>query len=222
MRSVDCLLHPEVREIVARRVLERCAVAQVCDDVPLQPFAGAAAEGVDRTGVVDVLAREFSNLKRFSTLSPIPSFSRWLDKRLDEEGDTELLTVSERRALGLQPSGHRDADSLKALLRDPNWHADPELSKALRAPLLRLCATYLLSAKRDNMYATDSVAHFHLSNGARIDRLNWLADTSERGMAQSAGMMVNYRYRLDQIEGNHEAYTGEGLVTATSTVRKLI
>ena len=90
-------------------------------------------------------------------MSPIPSFSRWLNKRLDEGGDTELLTVSERRALGLQPSGHGDADSLKALLHDPSWQANPELSKALKTPLLRLCATYLLNSKRDNMFASDSV-----------------------------------------------------------------
>ncbi len=171
--------------------------------------------------VVDVLAREFSHLKRFSTLSPIPSFSRWLNKRLDEGGDTELLTVSERRALGLEPSGHTDADSLKALLHDPIWQADPDLSKALKTPLLRLCATYLLNSKRDNMFASDSVAHFHLSNGARIDRLNWLADTSVNGMHRYLGIMANYRYELSHIEANHERYKSEGLIAASSLVRGL-
>ncbi len=86
--------------------------------------------------------------------------------------------------------------------------------------LTGLCARYLINARKGKR-ARDRVAHFHLSNGASIERINWLADTSERGMAQSAGMMVNYRYRLDQIERNHEAYTGEGLVTAASSVRKL-
>ncbi len=171
--------------------------------------------------VVDVLASEFSHLKRFSTLSPIPSFSRWLNKRLDEGNDTELLTVAERRALGLQPSGDGDADSLKALLNDPSWHADPVVSKALKTPLLRLCATYLLNAKRDSMFAGDSVAHFHLSNGARIDRLNWLADTSDNGMDRYLGIMVNYRYELSEIEANHEHYKSEGLIAASSLVRGL-
>ena len=176
--------------------------------------------------VVDVLAGEFRNLKRFSTLSPIPSFSRWLNERLDEDHKTTLLSTSERKALGLRPSGRDDADALRALLQDPIWQRDPERSRALKAPLLRLCATYLLKGKRDNgkgdnMFASDSVAHFHLSNGARIDRLNWLADTSANGMRRYQGVMVNYRYELSQIEQNHERYKSEGVITASSVVRSL-
>jgi malonyl-CoA decarboxylase len=70
--------------------------------------------------------------------------------------------------------------------------------------------------------AADPVAHFHLTNGARVDRLNWLGDTSEKGLQQSAGIMVNYLYRLDHIEANHEAYRGEGKVAASSSVRHLL
>jgi malonyl-CoA decarboxylase len=65
------------------------------------------------------------------------------------------------------------------------------------------------------------VAHFHLSNGARVERLNWLGDLSAKGLTQSAGIMVNYLYRLDHIEANHEAYRGEGMVAASSAVRNL-
>ena len=42
-----------------------------------------------------------------------------------------------------------------------------------------------------------------------MERLNWLADTSDNGLRQSAGMMINYRYKLAEIEANHEAYTRE-------------
>ena len=66
------------------------------------------------------------------------------------------------------------------------------------------------------------MAHFHLSNGARIERLNWLADTSENGLRQSAGMMVNYLYKLNDIEANHEAYRGEGKVMTSSAIRALL
>ncbi|MEE8545092.1 MAG: malonyl-CoA decarboxylase family protein, partial [Alphaproteobacteria bacterium] len=66
------------------------------------------------------------------------------------------------------------------------------------------------------------VAHFHLTNGARIERINWLADRSEKGLDQSAGIMVNYRYRLQDIEANHEAYRGEGRIVASAAVRSLL
>ncbi len=66
------------------------------------------------------------------------------------------------------------------------------------------------------------MAHFHLSNGARVERLNWLGDVSPKGLRQSAGIMVNYLYRLGDIQANHEAYRGEGRVVASSSVRGLI
>ena len=97
-----------------------------------------------------------------------------------------------------------------------------ELAKALKQPLLRLCAQYLVNEKRDSGAALDRVARFHLSNGARIERLNWLADTSERGLRQSAGMMVNYLYKLNDIEANHEAYRGEGKISRSTAVRTLL
>jgi malonyl-CoA decarboxylase len=66
------------------------------------------------------------------------------------------------------------------------------------------------------------VARFHLGNGARLERINWLADTSARGIKQSAGMMVNYLYRPDDIEDNHEAYAREGRVVMSDTVKRLL
>ena len=118
-----------------------------------------------------------------------------------------------------------NADSINVtlanLLADPDWVTNDSVDSFLRPILMRLCATYLMTARQDSR-ADDRVAHFHLSNGARIERINWLADTSRRGIAQSFGMMVNYSYRLDQVERNHEAYTGQGTVTAASAVRKLV
>jgi malonyl-CoA decarboxylase len=110
---------------------------------------------------------------------------------------------------------------LKTLLADPAYMTDEKTASLLQPVLMRLCATYLTTARQDSR-AEDRVAHFHLSNGARIERINWLADTSRRGIDQSFGMMVNYSYRLDQVERNHEAYTGDGTVIAASAVRKLL
>jgi malonyl-CoA decarboxylase len=86
---------------------------------------------------------------------------------------------------------------------------------------LRLCAQYLLQEKGRGGRAADPVAHFHLTNGARIERINWLGDVSEKGLQQSAGIMVNYLYRTADIDANHEAYRGEGEVAAGAAVRHL-
>jgi len=88
--------------------------------------------------------------------------------------------------------------------------------------MLRLCARYLLGEKRGERFARNAVAHFHLSNGASIERINWLADTSPNGMAQSGGIMVNYRYDRGEIEDNHEAYRGEGSIKASASVKSLM
>jgi malonyl-CoA decarboxylase len=132
-----------------------------------------------------------------------------------------LLTSAERKALTPFSGTSPDAELLKSLLQTPDWHDNPGLAQALKAPLLRLCARYLVKTKRRTGTAYDRVAHFHLSNGARIERLNWLANVSERGLRESYGIMVNYRYKLDDIETNHEAYRGENQVRSSSSVRSL-
>jgi malonyl-CoA decarboxylase len=175
--------------------------------------------------VVDELTDEFKNLKTFATLSPIPGFRSWLDGKLNEPGkdaEAELLTASDRKALAAAAGTGAEPVSLKTLLQLPDWPRKPELAKALKHPLQRMCARYLAREKREGGAAYDRVAHFHLSNGSRIERLNWLADTSTKGMNQSAGMMVNYLYKLDDIEANHEAYRGEGKVMTSSAIRALL
>jgi malonyl-CoA decarboxylase len=169
--------------------------------------------------VVELLAAELPRLKVFATLSPLPGFRPWLAK---ERQRPDLLLPAEAKALAaIVGNGAAQPDLLAALDR-PGWQNDPELSAAVRDPLLRLSAHYLVVEKGRSGRAADPVAHFHLTNGARVERLNWLGDTSEKGLQQSAGVMVNYLYRLDHIEANHEAYRGEGRVAAASSVRHLL
>jgi len=171
--------------------------------------------------VVEELSREFERVKVFSTLSPIPGFRSWLDQRF-AEGGAGLLTVAETKALS-QIGKRLGADrSFKALLAEPNWHAEPQMSEVMKGPLTRLAARYLVNEKRGKGRAVDPVAHFHLSNGARVERLNWLADTSPKGLAQSCGLMVNYLYKLDAIEANHESYSGAGKVSTSSDIKALL
>jgi malonyl-CoA decarboxylase len=167
--------------------------------------------------VVDALATELPRLKVFATLSPVPGFRAWLAQQ-NAAGYHELLLPAERSAI--EALG-RDVpeDDFAALL---DHYADPRIGAALRDPLIRLCARYLLHERTSSGRALDPVAHFHLSNGARVERLNWLGDTSAKGLQQSAGIMVNYLYRLPEIEANHEAYRGEGRVAASSAIRNLL
>lgn len=160
--------------------------------------------------VVDDLQRDFPKLRTFATLSPIPGFRRWL-ARLDAE--QWQLSKSEQATLAeLKVNEHT--------LEQSEWHNNEPISDALRTPLMRLCAQYLLHASKHGR-ALDPVAHFHLTNGARIERLNWLADDSAKGIEQSAGLMVNYLYDLNDIEKNHEAYRGQHERQASSSVRNL-
>ena len=168
--------------------------------------------------VVDQLAAELPHLKTYATLSPIPGFRTWLDRRLATEGE-EILTAAERKALDAMPvDGER---TLRGLLSRNGWHRDEGAAQAVRGPLQRLAARYLLTEKAPTGRALDPVAHFHLSNGARIERLDWRGDTSGKGMQQSWGMMVNYLYRLADIEANHESYSGEAKVAASSSFQRL-
>jgi malonyl-CoA decarboxylase len=170
--------------------------------------------------VVDHLAAELPHLSTYATLSPIPGFRAWLDERLSEEGDG-LLTPVEHKQLAALP-GAPAIGTLAALLGRPGWHADEMVAQALKTPLLRLAARYLLTEKTPAGRALDPVAHFHLSNGARLERLDWFGDCSPKGLQQSAGIMINYLYRLSDIEGNHEAYKGEGNINASPALTRLL
>jgi malonyl-CoA decarboxylase len=172
--------------------------------------------------VVDALALELPRLKNFATLSPLPGFRAWLMAESERGG---LLIGSEARPMRALANGFDDDNADRLLLRlldGPDWAEDGRTAAAvLHEPLLRLAARYLLQARAPSGRALDPVAHFHLSNGARVERLNWLADISPKGLQQSAGIMVNYLYRLDHIEANHEAYRDEGRVVASGSVRNL-
>jgi malonyl-CoA decarboxylase len=178
--------------------------------------------------VAETLSQEFPNLKTFATLSPLPTFAKWLEARL-AEGEPGLLSAAEHKALTqlARSRGDKVAGAkgvLKALLESPEWWCDDTLRDALKAPMLRLAARYLAVEKRPprdggRPTALDPVAHFHLSNGARIERLNWLGDVSDKGLRQSAGVMVNYLYKLHDIERNHETYSELGKAVLSTAMR---
>lgn len=170
--------------------------------------------------VVDVLEHDFPNLKTFATLSPIPGFRSWY---ADAAADGVVLSGAERRALlqalVLDEDDRTGAELVDAALTRDGWWNEPAVADALKAPMMRMAARYLTAAKRRNGTARDPVAHFHLSNGARMERLNWLGDPSPNGLKQSCGMMINYLYKMSEIDGNHEAYSEDGRIATSSAIR---
>jgi malonyl-CoA decarboxylase len=157
--------------------------------------------------VVEEVSREFPRMSNFVTLSPAPNFAGWLKRERAADG-SPVIDEEDRAAL--------------AALDQPDWWRTPETCERVREPLLRAAAWYYVRARNGRGLPVDAVARFHLGNGARLERLDWLGDTSERALAQSHGLMVNYLYDVDYIERNHEAYAQQHAVVAAGAVTRLV
>ena len=169
--------------------------------------------------VVQELSGEFRNLKTFATLSPIPGFRRWLDPLL-AGAELRLLSDEESASLVTAFPAETGSAALAGIIGKRHWWRDTGFRKAAEPVLTRLAARFLL-VEADGKRAKDSVAHFHMSNGARVERLDMAGDTSDKGAKESATLMVNYLYDPAKIEDWHEDYAGEGKRNASTTVRKL-
>ena len=108
------------------------------------------------------------------------------------------------------------------ILSDPAWLEESEEYEGLENAVLATAAHYLLLAKASDGRPLDPVARFHLGNGARLERINWLGDVSEKGLREAHGLMVNYRYEIKDIEKNHEAYANDAVVVTSRQVRQLL
>ena len=168
------------------------------------------------------LSAEFKGLKTFATLSPIPGFIEWLETVFLENRDG-YFDESEYQMLGQSIESFGSVENkFDSFFVECPWAEDKSLNARLKPVLLRLVARYLVEEKREDNNAIDAVAHFHLTNGAVVERLNWLGDRSKNGLRQSAGIMVNYLYDLAAIDVNHEAYADGGKITASSQIRNLL
>jgi malonyl-CoA decarboxylase len=155
--------------------------------------------------VVEELRRDLPQIATFVTLSPIPGFVAWL------------------RHEQAAPNGLLDEETRTAITKmDAAWTPSADARDPMEGPLMKAAAHYLLRAKTGNGLPIDPVARFHLRNGARIERINFAADLSKRGLSQAAGLMVNYLYDLDEIERNHEAFAAGGEIAASGQVQKLL
>jgi malonyl-CoA decarboxylase len=175
---------------------------------------------------VALLRREIPSLERFSTLSPIPGFRTWLlldlmrhlkDGTPTPLNDTELQIVA---ALNTDKNKTPE-EYLYSVLKSGHWITEQGLVDTLKPILSRLCARYLYEEKRRGK-ALDPVANFHIRNGAMLYRINWMADPSPRGMGNSFGLMVNYRYILEALEENSREYINNNVLPVHKQVLDLL
>ncbi|KAJ8761315.1 hypothetical protein K2173_001371 [Erythroxylum novogranatense] len=196
--------------------------------------------------VITLVKRDMPHVTTFATLSPIPGYMQWLLAKLASQSilsevdkfsqsttggsnstfQENLLEPDEERLLmncPNIPAGKNGMEIMLKLLTSNSfeWTKSSEFILALKPPLMRLCARYLLQEKKRGK-ALDSVANFHLQNGAMIERINWMADQSEKGLRQSGGIMVNYVYRVEHIEEYAQAYFSTGHINASCDVYRYI
>lgn len=176
--------------------------------------------------VVHVLQNEFPKLQTFCTLSPIPKFRSWLEAKLaryqqgllrEQYIDDGFLTRDEYVQLQETfPSDKPLLDLLETLM-SPTWQSG-NLADQLH-PLLMKFSSYYLTIERHRGRPLCPVAKFHVGNGAEMNRLNYMADKSNKGMRRSCGMMINYRYDLNEIEENSTRYEMNGEIMVTDGVK---
>jgi len=191
--SIDVILSPE-RTVIETEAADTAVFYSISDCQP--GLRGISFGHFLIKQVVEELRNDLPQLTRFVTLSPAPLFARWLSSQ----------SIGE---LGLEG------------LAQPAWRQDARQAAPLESKLTALAAWYLTAQRDAAGRLLDPVARFHLGNGARLERINWLANTGAAGMASSHGIMVNYLYKLDDIERNHEAYASGQPVAASGSVRRL-
>ena len=140
--------------------------------------------------VANDLKFEFNNIKKFVTLSPVPGLRNWIKNKKPK---FEMILEKFKKSeqfLKVEPS------------------------------LMNCAGNYFLNSDRSDGMPNDPVARFHLGNGASLEQINYLGDTSLNGLNLSGGLMVNYLYDLDKVEENHEAYTSENKLNISKNAKK--
>lgn len=197
--------------------------------------------------VITLVKRDMPFISTFATLSPIPGFMQWLLSKLASQSNLDEVEVAtrtpgdesvstfwenilepEEERLLIESSedfvtGKNGMEIMFKLLTLSNheWISSTKLLSALKRPLMRLCARYLVEEKKRGK-ALDSVANFHLQNGAIIERLNWMADRSVKGLLQSGGIMVNYVYRMEKIEEYAHSYFSTGQIHSSPDILRYV
>ena len=140
--------------------------------------------------VANDLKFEFNNIKKFVTLSPVPGLRNWIKNKNPK---FELMLEKLKKS---------------------------EQFLKIKPSLMRYAGDYFLNSDRSDGMPNDPVARFHLGNGASLEQINYLGDTSLNGLNLSGGLMVNYLYDLDKVEENHEAFISENKINISKNAKK--
>ena len=132
--------------------------------------------------VVRYIQTEIPSIKEFFTLSPVPDFMDWIKINNND------------------------------LYRDLNSNLSVEVIRENKKSLDDLVRKYLLVTNRKDKKPNDSVTRFHIGNGASMHQINFLADTSEKGLKKGCSFMINYRYDISKIKSNQEKYAANGKI----------
>lgn len=164
--------------------------------------------------VAEKIQQDLPSVKNFCTLSPVPGLNKWLDALPSSLMNADLADKKNKLVSAvalLMPTGEQWSKKVAS-----GWVPGTATSDE-KSALMHLCFVYL--SRHVHSAAGDSVAKFHLSNGAKLHGINWAADLSNKGMAQSSSIMVNYIYELEELESNHEKFVNQHVVYSKSLAR---
>ncbi|KAK1945808.1 Malonyl-CoA decarboxylase [Phytophthora citrophthora] len=192
----------------------------------------------------------FPQCNTAATLSPVPGFAKWFKDAL-ANGDQQSQATSdansvlkkqqkdpEHRLEPLQRSFFNTEQAqrltmkygvnqlvlhkwLQKKLSDPEWHKDLELVENIRDVMIAACARYILfERKKDKIL--NPVANFHLQNGAQVEQINFMADTTPSSLSSAFGMMINYRYCMTSIDVTSVSYKRKSLAAVSPAAARLV
>ncbi len=168
--------------------------------------------------VVSDLAAEFPNIKTYATLSPLPYLARALQDQANQDGFTrERLShlLSDYAHTWAAADGQHDPiEAFLGMLKQPVANRE-----ALAKPLERIALAYLTQVHQ-NGRLYDPVATFHLSNGARLQRIHAFGNLRPYGLKASFGLTANYLYVPAELEENHERFVREGEIRVSGDLER--
>jgi len=165
--------------------------------------------------VVEALQKEFPKLRIFATLSPIPGLRAWMTR--NTAAMLELAGPKALQKLAQALSSEQVTPELLLAAFDAPAKLD---DKSILCKFLLQCAAHYLCQRGKDGKPLDPVARFHLGNGARIERLNWIADSSANGVRQSFALMVNYLYDLKRLD-KHRRQFAQGKIPTSGAIGAL-
>ena len=167
--------------------------------------------------VANELSLAVPGLTTFRTLSPVPGLMRWVEQQKAKHTKGQItVDANTGQAESTVPLAWLELAQAVASSSSYEFSDDDNMR------LQKLVAHYLTQARRHDRQPFDPVARFHLGNGASLDAVLPGADVFEKGLSQSAGVMVSYLYNLDQVANNHECYAEQREIIASDAVMALL